>query len=268
MKYDYYVKRHSEEPEVCYSGCDKNLEGGITYGPVIRDVFIIECCTAGFGSVTINGKEFPLKKGDCYFLFPGDVIVHTAAKENPREGYYCAVDGLQIGSVLLKAGITSTAPFAPTGAFEGIAECLKKLHEMKDDTDGGAPFRRTSLIYGIFAALMSHSNVNADSNVWIKKAVGIMETNYHMPLTVADIARETGLERSYFSTLFKAQTGKPPHGYLTSLRIKKACTLIKQKNMSIGDIACSVGLDSVNFSRLFKKETGFTPHEYAKRKDG
>lgn len=95
-----------------------------------------------------------------------------------------------------------------------------------------------------------------------------METNYHTDITVESIAHETGLERCYFSTLFKAQTGKSPHEYLTSLRISKACTLMKQGSMSISSIARSVGLDCRNFSRLFKKETGFTPLEYAKRKDG
>lgn len=268
MRYDYFAREHSDEPAVCYTGHDKNLPAGITYGPVIRDVFIVECCTGGFGSVVINGREFSLKKGDCFFLFPGDVIIHTAATENPREGYYCAIDGLQIGSVLLKAGITSTSPFAPPSAFEEITQSLKKIYEMRDDTDGGAGFRRTSLIYAILASLMSHSNANPDKNTWIKKAIGIMETNYHTCLTVEKIARETGLERCYFSTLFKAQTGKSPHEYLTSLRINKACALMKQRNMSISHIALSVGLDDRNFSRLFKKETGFTPLEYVKRKDG
>lgn len=164
MRYDYFTREHSHEPSVCYTGHDKNLPAGITYGPVIRDVFIVESCTGGFGSVIINGREFALKKGDCFFLFPGDVVVHTAATENPREGYYCAIDGLQIGSVLLKAGITSTSPFAPPSAFEEITACLKKIYEMKDDTDGGAGFRRTALIYSILASLMSRCNLSPDKN--------------------------------------------------------------------------------------------------------
>ncbi len=268
MKYVYLGKEHREEPSICSTGIDKNLTPGITYGPVVRDIYTVECCTGGYGSVIINGNEFFVQKGDCYFLFPGDVVVHTADMKNPREGVWCAIDGLQIGTALLEAGITSETPFAPPEAFGEITDFVTLACDMSEDKDGGAKFRRTALVYSILASLMKYSSISADKNTCVRKAIGFMETNYHTNLTVDRIAREAGLERSYFSMLFKAQTGKSPHGYLTSLRIKKACTLMNQNDMSISDIACSVGLDSRNFSRIFKKETGFTPLEYVKRKDG
>lgn len=262
MLYERFVKEHREEPSVCYSGRDENLRPGVRFGPVIRDIYIVECCTGGFGSVIINGTEFQLKKGDCYFLFPGDTVTHTAAEINPREGVWCAMDGLGIGAVLHKAGITEKTPFAPKEAFEEITDAVKQIVDMRDENDAGADLRRTSLIYSVLGALMRHTSVSSDKNIWVKKAIGVMETNYHENVTVEDIAYEIGLDRSYFSTLFKEQTGKTPHAYLTALRIKKACTLMKQQGISVSEAAQSVGLDPRNFARLFKKETGMTPKEY------
>ena len=262
MLYEHFIKEHREEPTVCYSGRDENLKPGVRFGPVIRDIYIVECCTGGFGSVIINGNEFPLKKGDCYFLFPGDTVTHTASETYPREGVWCAMDGLGIGTVLRKAGITSTCPFAPKEAFDEITNAVNRIVDMRDENDAGADLRRTSLIYSVLGALMKHTCVLSDKNIWVKRAVGIMETNYHENITVEDIARQTGLDRSYFSTLFKEQTGKTPHAYLTSLRIKKACTLMLQENLPISEAALSVGLDPRNFARLFKKETGKTPKKY------
>lgn len=266
MLYEHFVKEHREEPSICHCGRDENLKPGVRFGPVIRDIYIVECCTDGFGSVIINGTEFPLQKGDCYFLFPGDTVTHTAAEVNPREGVWCAMDGLGIGAVLRKAGITSTSPFAPKEAFREITEAVSRVVDMREENDAGADLRRTSLIYSVLGALMKHTSVSSDKNIWVKKAVGIMETNYHESITIEDIAFEIGLDRSYFSTLFKAQTGMTPHAYLTSLRIKKACTLMGQQNISVSDAALSVGLDPRNFARLFKKETGKTPKEYLKNK--
>ena len=266
MLYEHFVKEHREEPVVCHSGRDENLEPGIKFGPVIRDIYIVECCTGGFGSVIINGIEFPVKKGDCYFLFPGDTVIHTASETYPREGVWCAMDGLQIGSVLHKAGITSTAPFAPADAFSDITSAVSRVVDMREENDAGADLRRTALIYTVLGSLMRYTSATSDKNIWVKNAIGIMETEYHESITVEDIAFEIGLDRSYFSTLFKARTGKTPHAYLTSLRIKKACTLMQDKGLSVSEAASSVGLDARNFARLFKKETGYTPRAFFKNK--
>lgn len=262
MLYEHFVKEHREEPTICHCGRDENLKPGVRFGPVIRDIYIVECCTDGFGSVIINGTEFPLQKGDCYFLFPGDTVTHTAAEINPREGVWCAMDGLGIGAVLRKAGVTSTSPFAPCEAFDEITDAVSRIVDMRDENDAGADLRRTALIYSVLGALMKHTSVSSDKNIWVKKAIGIMETNYHESITIEDIAFEVGLDRSYFSTLFKAQTGKTPHCYFTSLRIKKACTLMRQETISVSEAARSVGLDARNFARLFKKETGMTAKAY------
>ena len=145
---------------------------------------------------------------------------------------------------------------------EKITDAVRQIVDMRDENDAGADLRRTSLIYSVLGALMRHTSVSSDKNIWVKKAIGVMETNYHENVTVEDIAYEIGLDRSYFSTLFKEQTGKTPHAYLTALRIKKACTLMKQQGISVSEAAQSVGLDPRNFARLFKKETGMTPKEY------
>ena len=100
----------------------------------------------------------------------------------------------------------------------------------------------------------------------IEMAIGLMEAKYHEHLNVEDIAKEVGLERSYFSVLFKEKTTVSPHKYLTSLRIRKACELIEKGNCSISEAASATGLDPCNFARIFKKETGETPLTYFKKK--
>ena len=198
MLYEHFIKEQREEPSICHCGIDENLRPGVVYGPVIRDIYIVECCTGGHGSVIINGIEFPIKYGDCYFLFPGDTITHTASKTEPREGVWCAFDGLQVGSVLRKAGITSTSPFAPADSFDEITSAVCKVVEMKEANDAGADLRRTALVYSILGALMKYVSASSDKNLWVRKAIGIMETNYHEPLKVEDIAFEIGLDRCYF----------------------------------------------------------------------
>lgn len=240
---------------------DENLAPGATFGPIIRSVYIFECCTSGYGSVIINGREFSVSPGDFYILLPGDTVTHTASTTNPRRGYWCALDGLGIGEVLASCGISASDPFAPKELFSVLLSCMESLFKMRNETDTGSEFRRTAYIYTMLGELLRHVQ-KSDSHVPIRRAIGIMETHYNTALNVQSLADSVGLERSYFSTLFKNATGLTPHSYLTKLRVQRFCALIKSKDIPISLAAEYVGLDPQNFARVFKRETGKTPYEY------
>ena len=60
----------------------------------------------------------------------------------------------------------------------------------------------------------------------------------------------------------------PPKAYITQLRIRYACDLLKSGKYKIGDIAEEVGYKNVYyFSKVFKAQTGSTPSEYKKNVD-
>ena len=131
--------------------------------------------------------------------------------------------------------------------------------------DGGETLRETALIYEFLGILFKNKKPTANDDR-IERAIGLMETKYHEHLNIDEIAREIGLERSYFSVLFKEKTAVSPHKYLNSLRIRKACDLIEKENCSISEAAAATGFDPCNFARIFKKETGETPLTYFKKK--
>lgn len=265
MEYDFLAGPHLERPILYPCYYDENLEPGIRFGPIVRDVYIIECNIAGYGSVIINDREFPVRPGDCYILLPGDIVTHTASFENPRYGITCVMDGLEVGKAIAQAGITSEQPYAPAELFNDLTAIAKEMVKLRSHTDPGADLRRIGLIYSFLGCLLRKSVPRVSSD-WLSRIIGHMEANYYLPITVADLAEEACLERSYFSVRFKAETGHSPHAYLTSLRIRKACTLMTQTRSSISNTALLVGLDPRNFSRLFKKEMGMTPKEYLRTK--
>ena len=260
-----FHRAQRETPVLCHCARDENLPAGICYGPVIRDIFILECCTEGKGTVVINGVEFPFRAGDCFFLLPADPVIHTADPVTSRRGVWCALDGLSVGKTLARAGITSAQPFAPPEVF---SVALAQMEEMLSDdgTDPGLELRqsaRISMILGNLLRTASPSKVDAA----VRRAEGIMETRYYEPLTVTEIACAVGMDRAYFSTVFKEQTGFSPHRYLCRLRIRKACAFLENGGYGVGQIATLTGMDPQNFARLFKRETGMTPLEYRSSRD-
>jgi AraC family L-rhamnose operon regulatory protein RhaS len=94
-------------------------------------------------------------------------------------------------------------------------------------------------------------------------AVGYIEQHFCEPITAEEIAGEIGLNRSYLQTLFKSHTGKTVLEYINSLRIAKACFIMKNTDLSVVDIAVDCGFASrQHFMYTFKKHTGMTAKQF------
>ena len=263
MKYPTLPKHDGIEP-IVYSVYVDDVMPGAKCGPNLRSTYIIECNESGYGSVIINGVEFPIKPRDCYIILPGQMTTYTADAINPRKGVFCNIGGMRVGQVLAELGITPANPYVPSDLFDEITAVVYKMLELKKDTDRGADFRRSACIYELLG-ILTKNKYESDEEYWVQKALGLFESEYEKKISVSDIAAEVGFDRSYFSTIFREKTGVSPHAYLTSLRVAKACVLLQQSDYSIAEIAESVGLDSGNFARLFKRETGQSPLTYRKK---
>lgn len=92
-----------------------------------------------------------------------------------------------------------------------------------------------------------------------------LEKHYMEEITLTQMARSCHYSTSYFSTLFKAQTGETFVSYLNRLRLEKACELLLTTNGKNADIAQQVGFsDPKYFNRLFVRQYGMPAHAYRK----
>ncbi len=107
----------------------------------------------------------------------------------------------------------------------------------------------------------SHTTINNLSV--IKKSIDYINDHYNQNITLEMAAEQIGLNPSYFSTLFKKETGINFSNYLLNLKIENARLLLKSSNLSLINIAVEVGFDNQSyFSNVFKKATGMTPKQY------
>ena len=99
----------------------------------------------------------------------------------------------------------------------------------------------------------------------ITEAKRYMQQHYQQALRLEDVSSAVGFNATYFSVLFKKETGQNFMDYLTELRINKSKELLCSDDLSIQDVAEQVGYrDLKYFSRLFKKTTGVSPSDYKK----
>ena len=82
-------------------------------------------------------------------------------------------------------------------------------------------------------------------------------------VTLEKLAEIVHLNTSYFSIIFKKETGYSFTDYLVLCRIDQAKRLLRESDLSISEICEAVGYSDVkHFRRLFIKIVGAKPSAY------
>ncbi len=92
-----------------------------------------------------------------------------------------------------------------------------------------------------------------------------VQEHYSQPITLESVCEVAGFSPSYFSALFKKETGEGFAKYLTHVRMERAKELLQQTNLPVSEICVQVGYsDLKHFTQNFKKDTNLNPGQYRK----
>ena len=84
-------------------------------------------------------------------------------------------------------------------------------------------------------------------------------------ITLSEVAAHFAVSPSHLSRVFHRETGFGLREYLVHYRIRQACDLLLNSDLSVTQIADQCGFsDSNYFGDAFKKATGLSPREYRK----
>ncbi len=95
------------------------------------------------------------------------------------------------------------------------------------------------------------------------RAKDLADARYLETLSVADMARATGLSRAHFSREFTRAFGESPYRYLLTRRLERAAALLRTTDWSVARICFAVGSGSVgSFTTSFGRMFGLSPTAY------
>lgn len=114
-----------------------------------------------------------------------------------------------------------------------------------------------------FAMDMAKEEASGSIRDVVKQAVKYIDENYFEELTLLSLSQKYNVESSYFSKIFRQETGDNLMLYIAKKRIDKSKEYMIDPKISLTEIAFMVGYDEYTyFNRVFRKITGVSPSEY------
>jgi len=246
----------------------ENCAPGHSYGPVMRNGYLIHYILSGCGIYKARGKIFHLKEGDAFLICPEELIYYEADRKQPWSYTWIGMQGIKVKGYLERTSLLKSLVFH-YDQDDRMRLCHEKMFEA-DQIKNNKDLIMNSIMYEYLFLLARKfpgglPEENKKKAGYVDEALKYIESAYCDPITVQDIADRLNINRSYLSRLFRTITGISIQDYLLDYRIRQACILLKNSDLSIRTIAHSVSyMDALYFSRLFHRKKGMTPSEYRK----
>ncbi len=241
---------------------------GHSFGPAVRDHWLIHFILEGSGVFVAEEQTHSLHAGDGFLICPNQITQYIADKETPWHYAWVGFQGARASSWLQQAGLTALNPVF-SAAGNRVRYCFEEMvgtQNMKK----GRELRQLGLLHLFLSELVesapsspAEKNSNTRKEAYVRQALDIFRMHYARPLRIASVAAQLGLDRSYFSEIFRVTIGQAPRDFLLCLRMEKATRFLENQSLTIGDVARSVGYeDPLLFSKLFRKTWGISPRQF------
>ncbi|MEV4354604.1 AraC family ligand binding domain-containing protein [Nonomuraea sp. NPDC003707] len=226
--------------------------------------------------VIVRGVEEFDYRGTLHRAGAGEVVlvnpesVHTGQAGTP-DGWsyrmlYPSIDTL--AGIAAELGVPYATPHFPRQVVrdEEVALLLGRAHQAAERGDALAA---STLSRTLFARLVTrHATprpaaiLPAEGRRAVRDALDLLHGSLVDPPTLDDLADAVGARPFALLRAFKAETGLPPHAYLTSLRVRQARRLL-QSGVRPAQVAAEVGFtDQAHLNRHFKRIVGVPPAAY------
>lgn len=231
-------------PRVCG---EQNCRPGNRYGPHTRNYYLIHYIVSGQGTLQNASGVYPVKAGQIFVIYPGEVTVYTADEKEPWHYIWIGFDG-RLGRRLeeLPSPVVSYA----ADTFFSIVKA-DKMMAMREEY-------LTGKIFEIFSVLFEKEK-KLDV---IEQVENFISANYQRNIRVEEIARMVKYDRHYLARIFRERRGMTITEYITEKRMKEAAVLL-QNNSMVSETAKLLGYeDPFVFSKAFKRYYGISPQSY------
>ena len=248
----------------------QNCVGGHSFGPGVRDSYILHFISDGKGVFKCHGKTYELSRGDVFLVKPDTEVYYEADANNPWSYMWVGFNGIKAASYLASAGLEGERVTTKCENTPLIFSCIQQMIMYRHLTLANE-LKRESALLQILSSLMEEykdtlpkeERYDYPYQIYVEQAVDYIQRNFKSNIKINDLASYIGIDRSYLTSIFKSVTKLSPQEYLVNYRMERAKTMLKNADMKVSDVAENVGYhDPLTFSKMFKKCVGMSPSDY------
>ena len=236
------------------------------YGPHVRTNLLMHAVIDGCGVLHNDFGDFPVKKGQAFFIFPKEITVYQADAHTPWHYVWTGWRGADGMLILNELGITRQNPILDlSGQAESIYRCMRRIY--KDASLRHADLATVGGLLRLFALLGECGRtVSNPASAYYNRALWLMEHEQNTdPLTVDSLAHALGLSRSQLFRIFRDAVGYSPKEALTRHRCDQAIRLIQRTALSMEEIAAACCFTSgQHLCDTFRRQGLAPPSSYRK----
>lgn len=266
------------------------------YGVMASDDFrMLRCATAGVEAVVANSRhsfsrhthqqfgvgaidfgahrshsgrgQVEAAAGDAITVNPGEVHDGAPIGEGGRSWRMLYFEPRLILDVAEEVFEDRSGDFELTRPVIGdsrVANLFRQLFAM-ETAAGMEGIRREELLLTLIASIGQYRFERAPAApTSLAQARSRLDDDPGSAITLADLARISGMSRFHFLRAFSGATGLTPHRYLIQRRIDEARRLIAD-GTALADAAAAAGFaDQSHMTRTFVRKYGLSPGAYAR----
>lgn len=244
-----------------------------------RTGYHLHVVMAGEGCLEAGGEKHMLGAGQMFLVKPGEMIAYQPKPDDPWSYCWISIDGTRAEAYMQEIGFTEGVycmrTLTDTGSFYKICDRIL----LKTELNMHSALTRLGLALEFIGLAVESSGNNIAYNAkgrykpiyrqsdYVQHAVEYIKNNYSS-IAVTDVANYLGIDRSYFSAIFRQSMGLTPNEYLTQIRMQQSSRMLQSKLLPVKKIAQYVGYhDALTFSKAFKRFFGVSPRAYREMPD-
>lgn len=228
----------------------------------------VEFVAGGSGTVTIGGKDQPLRRGAVFTYGPGHGHRIVSDPADPLDKYFLDFTGRQGAELLRAAGLPPGScriagnPDEVGHAFEQLLETGRRAGPQA----GRITALQAEILLLTLAESVAAGSGREQSHQTYLKCRTCIEERFLEFTSAAEVAAACHVSPAYLSRLFSLHGRETPYHALLRCRMRHAAALLDGGGKIVREVAEELGLDAFHFSRVFKRVHGVSPAEFLRRR--